>query len=45
MFFKSIKIEEEYEPDVTLFVAAYNEIDYIDTKVKNSFSLARVMPT
>jgi cellulose synthase/poly-beta-1,6-N-acetylglucosamine synthase-like glycosyltransferase len=29
----------EYEPEVTLFVAAYNERDYIDAKVKNSFSL------
>lgn len=29
----------DYEPDVTLFVAAYNEIDYVDEKVKNGFSL------
>jgi cellulose synthase/poly-beta-1,6-N-acetylglucosamine synthase-like glycosyltransferase len=29
----------DYEPDVTLFVAAYNEKDYVDAKVKNSFSL------
>ena len=28
---------EDYEPEVTLFVAAYNEKDYIDAKVKNSF--------
>lgn len=28
-----------YEPDVTLFIAAYNEIDFIDEKIKNSFSL------
>ena len=31
--------DPEYEPDVTLFVAAYNEKDYVDEKVKNSFSL------
>ncbi|MCG6186904.1 glycosyltransferase family 2 protein [Maribellus maritimus] len=30
---------ENYEPEVTLFVAAYNEKDYVDKKVKNSFSL------
>jgi len=28
-----------YEPEVTLFVAAYNEKDYIDAKVNNSFEL------
>ncbi len=28
-----------YEPEVTLFVAAYNEKDYVDAKVENSFSL------
>ncbi len=30
---------EDYEPEVTLFVAAYNEKDYVDEKVRNSFSL------
>lgn len=30
---------EDYEPEVTLFVAAYNEKDYVDEKVKNSFGL------
>jgi len=30
---------ETYEPEVTLFVAAYNEKDYIDEKIKNSFNL------
>jgi cellulose synthase/poly-beta-1,6-N-acetylglucosamine synthase-like glycosyltransferase len=29
----------DYEPEVTLFVAAYNEKDYVDAKVANSFSL------
>ncbi len=33
------KEKENYEPEVTLFVAAYNEKDYVDAKVKNSFSL------
>ena len=28
-----------YEPEVCLFVTAYNEKDYIDQKVKNAFSL------
>ncbi len=31
--------EKGYEPEVTLFVAAYNEKDYIDDKVANSLSL------
>lgn len=31
--------DPNYEPEVTLFVAAYNEKDYVDEKVKNSFSL------
>lgn len=29
----------EYEPEVTLFVAAYNEKDYVDIKIKNSLEL------
>jgi cellulose synthase/poly-beta-1,6-N-acetylglucosamine synthase-like glycosyltransferase len=29
----------DYEPEVTLFVAAYNEKDYVDAKVQNSFEL------
>ncbi len=29
----------DYEPEVTLFVAAYNEKDFIDKKVENSFAL------
>lgn len=29
----------DYEPEVTLFVAAYNEKDYVDEKVANSLSL------
>ncbi len=36
---KKPAINEDYQPDVTLFVAAYNEKDYVDEKVKNSFSL------
>lgn len=30
---------EDYQPEVTLFVAAYNEKDYVDQKVNNSRSL------
>ncbi len=30
---------EDYEPEVTLFVAAYNEKDYVDSKIKNSLEL------
>ena len=30
---------KDYEPEVTLFVAAYNEKDYVNEKLKNSFSL------
>ena len=36
---KPFEGNEDYEPEVTLFVAAYNEKDYVDEKVKNSFSL------
>ncbi len=28
-----------FEPDVTLFVAAYNEKEFVDKKIRNSFSL------
>lgn len=38
-FNKSIDENEDYEPEVTLFVAAYNEKDYVDEKIQNSFSL------
>lgn len=30
---------KDFEPEVTLFVAAFNEKDYVDEKIKNSFSL------
>jgi cellulose synthase/poly-beta-1,6-N-acetylglucosamine synthase-like glycosyltransferase len=30
---------EEFEPEVTLFVAAYNEKEFVDMKLQNSFSL------
>ena len=32
-------IDEKYEPEVTLFVAAYNEKDYVGDKVNNSLNL------
>lgn len=31
--------ESDYEPEVTLFVAAYNEKDYVHQKVRNSFEM------
>ena len=31
--------DDNYEPEVTLLIAAYNELDYIDQKVKNTRSL------
>ncbi|MBU1368550.1 MAG: glycosyltransferase family 2 protein, partial [Bacteroidetes bacterium] len=39
--FKDEELEEQvdYSPEVTLFVAAYNEKDYVDAKVENGFSL------
>lgn len=36
---KKGNLQSDYEPDVTLFVAAYNEKDYVDAKVNNSFSM------
>ncbi len=33
------QITPDYEPEVTLFVAAYNEKDYVREKIQNSFSL------
>ncbi len=30
---------DDYEPEVTLFIAAYNEKDFVDAKVKNSREL------
>jgi cellulose synthase/poly-beta-1,6-N-acetylglucosamine synthase-like glycosyltransferase len=36
---KPIKPDTSYEPEVTLFVAAYNEKDFVDAKVKNALEL------
>ena len=36
---KPFQGNEDYLPEVTLFVAAYNEKDYLDEKVANSRSL------
>lgn len=36
---KSRNISSPFEPEVTLFISAYNEIDFINQKVTNSFSL------
>lgn len=37
--FKKFEGNETYEPEVTLFVSAFNEKDYLEQKVKNSKSL------
>ena len=36
---KKILLDFQYEPEVTLFITAYNEKDFVDVKVKNSRSL------
>ncbi len=36
---KTIKYDEDFEPEVCLFVTAFNEKDYIKQKVENSFQL------
>lgn len=36
---KKVKIDPNYEPDVTLFIAAYNEKDYVEAKMKNTLGL------
>lgn len=38
-FSKTVLAVEEYEPEVTLFIAAYNEKDSVAEKIKNSFQL------
>jgi len=36
---RTLKLDLLYEPDVCLFVTAFNEKDYVKQKVENSFSL------
>jgi cellulose synthase/poly-beta-1,6-N-acetylglucosamine synthase-like glycosyltransferase len=36
---KKLGIDPTYEPEVTLFIAAYNEKDYVAAKMKNTLSL------
>jgi len=36
---KKERYDKNYEPEVTLFVAAYNEKDFVNEKIKNSLSL------
>jgi cellulose synthase/poly-beta-1,6-N-acetylglucosamine synthase-like glycosyltransferase len=36
---KKVDIDPNYEPEVTLFIAAYNEKDYVAAKMKNSLEL------
>jgi cellulose synthase/poly-beta-1,6-N-acetylglucosamine synthase-like glycosyltransferase len=39
LIIKKQPYSEDYEPDVTLFIPAYNELDCIEQKIKNSFQL------
>lgn len=36
---KKVEIDSTYEPEVTLFIAAYNEKDYVAAKMKNTLEL------
>lgn len=36
---KKVEIDPSYEPEVTLFIAAYNEKDYVEAKMKNTLEL------
>ncbi|MEM0575471.1 glycosyltransferase family 2 protein [Flavobacterium polysaccharolyticum] len=36
---KKLAIDTSYEPEVTLFIAAYNEKDYVAAKMKNTLAL------
>ena len=33
---KKVEINPSYEPEVTLFITAYNEKDYVEVKMKNT---------
>jgi cellulose synthase/poly-beta-1,6-N-acetylglucosamine synthase-like glycosyltransferase len=35
---EKVEIDSSYEPSVTLFIAAYNEKDYVEAKMKNTRS-------
>lgn len=36
---KKVEVDHSYEPEVTLFIAAYNEKDYVAAKMENTLSL------
>lgn len=36
---KKLRIDAAFEPEVTLFIAAYNEKDYVEAKMKNTLEL------
>ncbi len=36
---KKFDVDSTYEPEVTLFIAAYNEKDYVEAKMKNTLNL------
>lgn len=39
VFVKKAQPDVDYEPEVTLFVAAYNEKEYVEAKINNTLSL------
>ncbi|MBI9052442.1 MAG: glycosyltransferase family 2 protein [Bacteroidales bacterium] len=39
IFYRDNKSQNKYEPEITLFVAAYNEADFIEQKISNSLNL------
>jgi cellulose synthase/poly-beta-1,6-N-acetylglucosamine synthase-like glycosyltransferase len=39
IFYRDNKSQNKYEPEITLFVAAYNEADFIEQKISNSLDL------
>jgi cellulose synthase/poly-beta-1,6-N-acetylglucosamine synthase-like glycosyltransferase len=40
LFKKPLTVDyRNYQPEVTLFIPAYNEIDYVDQKMRNTFEL------
>jgi len=36
---KHKEVYQDFQPEVTLFIPAYNEIDYVDQKMKNTMEL------
>ena len=36
--FQKSNLKEEYEPEITIFITAYNEIDCVEDKIKNIYN-------